>query len=91
MVCSVGMTGVVKSSVKVNEASLVGKLRQTGVPKIKEPIPHLRFGNDIKVEARVYKVHGSPNFFPISEMWTRLSSPTLKLNLASRALSKGKS
>ena len=29
---------------------MVGKLRQTGFPKIKEPIPHLRFGNDIKVE-----------------------------------------
>ena len=48
MVCSLGMTRVVKSNVKYSSAE---KLRQTGIFKIKEPVPHLRFGKDIKIQA----------------------------------------
>ena len=29
---------------------------------------------------RVYKVHGTHNFFPTSGVWAQISSPTLKLN-----------
>ena len=38
--------------------------------------------------SQVYKVHGSPDFFPTSEMWAQISSPTLKLILTFRPKSK---
>ena len=51
MVCSVGMTVVAKEKVKDDEASLAGKLKQPGFSKIREPIPHLRFGENIMIGA----------------------------------------
>ena len=42
-------------------------------------------------KARVYKVHGNPNFFPTSEMWPDFLPRLYKLNLATRAPSKRKS
>ena len=51
MVCSLGMTRVVKSKVGVNKASLTGKLKQADFPKIREPIPHLRFDEGIMIDA----------------------------------------
>ena len=40
--------------------------------------------------ARVYKVHGGPNFFPTIQIWTRISSLHIILIFASRPLNKGK-
>ena len=39
---------------------------------------------------RVYKVHGTPNFFPNIKVWTRISSLMIILVFASRPLNKGK-
>ena len=47
----VGMTGVVKKKLKVDKATLTGKLKETDFQKIKEPVPHLRFGEDIMIQA----------------------------------------
>ena len=44
MICSVGMTGVVGRQEIPNEATLPGGLKEGNFPKIKEPVPHLRFG-----------------------------------------------
>ena len=44
IVCSLGMTRVVQGTV-------AEELGQAGFPKIKEPVPHLRFGKDIRIEA----------------------------------------
>ena len=43
MVCSVGMTGVVQRQ--------QGSLKEARLPEIKEPVPHLRFGEKIMVGA----------------------------------------
>ena len=48
--CKLGMTGVIKKKVVVNEA-MTGMLKKTDIPKIKEPVPHLRFGEDIMIKA----------------------------------------
>ena len=56
MVCSVGMTVVAKEKVKVDEASLAGKLKQPGFSKIREPIPHLRFGENIILGHRYHSL-----------------------------------
>ena len=47
----VGMTGVVKKKLKVDKATLTGKLNETDFQKIKEPVPHLRFGENIMIQA----------------------------------------
>ena len=51
MVCSVGMTGVVKRQVLRDEATLQGGLKEAKFPRIKEPVPHLRFGKNVMVGA----------------------------------------
>ena len=47
----VGMTGVVEKRLKVNKATLTGKLKETDFQKIKEPVPHMRFGENIMIQA----------------------------------------
>ena len=49
MVCTVGITGVATKKVKVDKATLTGRLKEADFPKIKEPVPHLRFGGDILI------------------------------------------
>ena len=39
---------------------------------------------------RVYKVHGTPKFFPTIQFWTRICSLLIILIFASRPLNKGK-
>ena len=51
MVYMVGMTGVSKKKGRLDEATLTGKLPETTVPKLKEPVPHLRFGDNVLVKA----------------------------------------
>ena len=51
MVCSVGMTGVVKSQVLPNKTTLQGGLKEAKFLGIKEPVPHLRFGKKVMVGA----------------------------------------
>ena len=47
MVCSVGMTGVATKQLRVDSATLTGQLEDLG---IKEPIPHLRFGESVRIQ-----------------------------------------
>ena len=49
MVCSVGMTKVVKKL--PNEATLQGGLKEAAFPQIREPVPHLSFGMEVKIGA----------------------------------------
>ena len=51
LVCTVGVTGVATKKVKVEKATLTGKINEAGFPKVKEPVPHLRFGDNIVVQA----------------------------------------
>ena len=51
MVCTVGITGVATKKVKVNKATFTGRLIEAGFQKIKEPVPHLRLGENILVQA----------------------------------------
>ena len=51
VVCKLGMTGVVKKKVMVKEATFTKKLKKVNFPRIREPIPHLRFGEDVKIQA----------------------------------------
>ena len=46
MVCSVGMSGVIK-----RQAALQGDQKEANYPEIKEPVPHLRFGEKIRIGA----------------------------------------
>ena len=48
--CTVGITGVA-TKVKVDKATLTGRLKEADFPKIKEPVPHIRFGEDILFQA----------------------------------------
>ena len=45
----VGLTGVVKKQGLVNKATLSGGLSRALFPKIQEPVPHLRFGENVMV------------------------------------------
>ena len=51
MVCSVGMTGVVKKQVPHNMDILQGGLKEAQFPEIKKPVPHLRFSEKVLIEA----------------------------------------
>ena len=61
MMCSLGMTGVAKKMMRVDKATLVGKLTEADLTKIKEPVPHFRFAENIMIQAPlpqpVLKVH----------------------------------
>ena len=48
------------------------------------------YSTDLRSGPRVYKVHGTPNFFPNIQFRTRISSLMIILILASRPLNKGK-
>ena len=50
MVYLVGMTGVSMKKGKLDGAPLSGKLTKTDFPKLKEPVPHLRFGDNILIQ-----------------------------------------
>ena len=50
MVCSVGITKVATKKVKVDKTTLTGRLQEADFPKIKEPVPHLRFGEKIVIQ-----------------------------------------
>ena len=54
MVCTVGITGVATKKVKVENATLIGKLEKADFPKIKEQVPHMRFGDNIQIQALLY-------------------------------------
>ena len=51
MVYLVGMTGVSMKKGKLDRAAQSGKLTKTDFPKLKEPVPHLRFGDNILIQA----------------------------------------
>ena len=51
MVCTVGITGVATKNVRVDKATLTGRLKEADFPKIKEPVPHLRFGENVMIQA----------------------------------------
>ena len=51
MVCSVGLTGVVKKQVLHGKAAVQGGLEGAHCLEIKEPVPHLRFGEEIMIGA----------------------------------------
>ena len=45
----VGLTGVVKKQGLVNKATLNGGLSRALFPKVQEPVPHLRFGENVMI------------------------------------------
>ena len=51
MVCSVGMTGVVEEQTLHGKAAVRGGLKGAKCLEIREPIPHLRFDEDIMIGA----------------------------------------
>ena len=55
MACTVGVTPV---KVKVEKATLTEKINEAGFPRVKEPVPHLRFGDStlfLFYKNKVYK------------------------------------
>ena len=89
VVCKLGMTGVIKKEVMVNEATLTGRLKKDDFPKIREPVPQLRFGEDIKIQAPlpqpILRVNLMVNieFYKMTELrsppMTRIKSALIKL------------
>ena len=51
MVYLVGMTGISRKKGRLDKATVTGKLTETDLPKLKEPVPHLRFGDNILIQA----------------------------------------
>ena len=50
-VCTVGISGVATKRMRVDKATLKGRQEDADFPRLKEPVPHLRFGEKIMIGA----------------------------------------
>ena len=71
-ICSLGATRVTKTEGQRDRASVAGKVNYKEVPRLEEPIPHIRFGEKVTIgsplpqPALVVKVTVDPDFYKMA-------------------------